>query len=95
MKLIIPSVTYYSQADEDSFFGWLHSIPDVTEVVGEHKDLIVSLASNTLSDSSLRDLIALHQRYLLPMQSLAQFETPSNSSWFRSPVAFWHSAVFC
>jgi hypothetical protein len=39
-------------------------------------------------------LIALHARYGLPMQGLAQFETPQNSSWFRAPEKYWHERVF-
>ena len=34
-----------------------------------------------------RNLIALHTRYNLPMQSLAQFETAANRKWFRSKKA--------
>jgi hypothetical protein len=54
----------------------------------------VTLRSKRLSDAALRELIALHTRYKLPMRSLAQFETPKNRRWFRSPQMHWYRRVF-
>ena len=92
--LIIKEGTYYSQGDENAFFKWLESISGVSRVVGSPTGLIVTLRSRSLSESSLRELIALYFRYSLPMAALAQFETPKNTAWFRGPKAYWHKAVF-
>ncbi len=93
-EIILPSITYYSRSDENAFFAWLHSIPGVVRVVGEHTDLVVTLVPSPLSDLALRELLALFHRYRLPMELLAQFETPDNSNWFRSTSSFWHADVF-
>jgi len=92
--LLIREGMYYSQRDEAAFFGWLQSIAGVVNVVGTNVGLEVTLRSKRLFEAALRELIAIHFRYGLPMQQLAQFETPQNSSWFRSPQAYWHAKVF-
>jgi hypothetical protein len=93
--LLIPqgrACVYFSRKDEAAFFAWLKSIPGVVRVEGVGRRLVVTLRSARLSDSALRELIALHSRYRLPMRSLAQFETPKNRKWFRSP--YWYRKVF-
>ena len=85
---------YWSHGDESAFFRWLGSIPGVESVKGHGLELIVTLRSSRISSLALRELIALHTRYNLPMQSLAQFETAANKKWFRSKKAYWYSKVF-
>jgi hypothetical protein len=92
--LVIQEPVYYSAADESYFYSWLKAIPGVIDAVGEAHGLVVSFRSRQLSHQALKDLIALHARYDLPMESLAQFEMPSNSSWFRAPEKYWHERVF-
>jgi len=96
-ELLVPhgrACVYWSQKDEAAFFSWLKSIPGVTRVRGVGRRLVVTLRSKRLSDRALRELIALHMRYRLPMRALAQFETPGNRKWFRSRQAYWHRKVF-
>lgn len=92
--LLIHEGRYFSQSDEAAFFHWLQSIPGVLGVVGTHDGLVVSLRSKRLSQIALRELLALHFRYGLPMKDLAQFETAKNRNWFRSAQAYWHTKVF-
>ena len=92
--LVLKGPNFYSAADETNFFTWLKTIPGVVDVVGESHGLIVSFRSRRLSQSALQDLIGLHARYGLPMEGLAQFQTPKNSSWFRAPEKYWHEKVF-
>ncbi len=47
-----------------------------------------------MSNESLRELIALFERYRIPMGQLAQFKTSRNESWFADPRAFWYRPVF-
>jgi len=97
VHLIIPqgrALVYHSRRDEAAFFGWLRSIPGVLKVEGVGRQLGVTLRSKCLSDATLRELIALHTRYKLPMRSLVQFETSKNTSWFRSRHAHWYRKVF-
>ena len=92
--LLIREGMYFSQSDETAFFHWLESIPGVVRVVGTPDGLVVSLRSRRLSQVALRELLALHFRYGLPMNELAQFETPQNRAWFRAPQMYWHAKVF-
>jgi hypothetical protein len=96
-QLMIPqgrAYLYHSPRDEVAFFRWLKSIPGVVKVRGIERTLVVTLRSTRISDAALRELIGLHARYRLPMRSLAQFETPRNTSWFRNKEAFWYTRVF-
>ncbi|MDR4520934.1 MAG: hypothetical protein R3E36_10115 [Nitrosomonas sp.] len=93
-KLLIRECRYHAQLDEAAFFGWLQSISGVVKVLGTPDGLVVTLRSKRLSQPALRDLLALYFRYGLPMQDLAQFETPENKQWFRSPQAYWYARVF-
>ena len=86
--------TYWSRQDEAAFFGWLESIPGVIKVRGIGPELVVTLKSKRLSRDALWELIALYTRYGLPMKTLAQFETASNRSWFRSKKMHWYSSIF-
>jgi hypothetical protein len=92
--LLIHEGTYYSQSDEDAFYAWLQSIPGVLRVVGTADGLVVTLRSKRLSQAALRELLAIHYRYGLPMQTLSQFETAQNRSWFRARHTYWYPSVF-
>ena len=93
-KLFVFEGQYYSPSDESAFHGWLNSVPGVTRVEGTPDGLEVTLRSRLLSASSLRELLALHFRYRLPMQDLSQFRTEKNASWFMDRAAYWYPFVF-
>lgn len=95
MRLICPQPNpYWSQLDESHFFGWLREVEGVIEVRGLPEGLSVYFDTPTLSDSALRDLIALLRRYNLPMSFLRAQLTPENEHWFKSPQAFWYGELF-
>ncbi len=85
---------YFSPGDEAAFFSWLQSISGVVSVKGRGRELHIRLRSKRLSAKSLREFIALYQRYQGNMNELAQFSSQSNSSWFADPKAYWFSQVF-
>jgi hypothetical protein len=85
---------YYSRSDEAAFFGWLQSIPGVTGVRGQGRELIIRLKSKRLSQNALRELLALYRRYNGRMSELEQFANDTNRSWFQDPDAYWYKAVF-
>ena len=93
-SLPIHEGTFFSPLDEEAFFSWLSSIPGVRKIVGTPDGLQVSLRSAKLSEAALRDLIALHWRYQLPMRDLRTFMTERNAQWFRDRRAYWFEAVF-
>ncbi|MDR7297193.1 MULTISPECIES: hypothetical protein [Roseateles] len=92
--LMVASPTFYSSKDEASFFAWLQSISGITQVVGTGRELRVTLRSPRVGEEALRDLLALHWRYQLPMRALAAFLSSTNERWFAAPDAYWHDAVF-
>ena len=93
-SLLIFEGPYYSQLDEAAFFTWLEAIAGVKRVVGTPDGLVVTLRSSKLSEAALRDMLALHWRYRLPMKDLAKFHNAGNDRWFRNPGSYWHEAVF-
>jgi hypothetical protein len=93
--LVCENVAFYSQADEDAFFSWLERISCVRGVEGVGSELHVKISRRVISNSCLRELIAICFRYGITMHQLAQFETSANATWFRgNPSAFWHQHVF-
>lgn len=60
-------VRFYSQSDEKHLFEWAMEIAGALR--WERDTLVVR---NTLSQASLRDLLALFNRYRIPMAQLAQ-----------------------
>lgn len=85
---------YFSKGDEAAFFSWLQAIPGVIDVQGVGRELHIRLRSKRLSAHSLREFIALYQRYQGEMSELALFVNNSNAAWFANPGAYWFSLVF-
>jgi hypothetical protein len=88
-----PDGPYGSQGDERAFFEWLNRIPAVYKIGGVGEELHIHVRSR-LSSESLRELIALFDRYDGPLNQLAQFENSSNRNWFRNPEMYWYRQVF-
>jgi len=92
--LIIQGPTYFSPGDEDAFFRWLKSIPNVATVVGEGYDLLITLHHRNMPEDDLRELIGLFTRYQLDMTLLAQFASDENTSWLQDPTKNWYQPIF-
>jgi hypothetical protein len=87
-------VMFYSPADEAAFFRFAESIKAVRRIEGVRDSIVLHIATR-ISQESLRDLIALFERYRIPqMSQLAQFLSPSNRSWFADPKKFWYKSIF-
>jgi hypothetical protein len=93
-SLLIHEGAYYSPLDEASFFRWLGSVSGVHKITGTPNGLHVSLRTANLSERALRDLIALHWRYSLPMRDLRAFKNTKNESWFFDTGAYWYESIF-
>src|SRR6266702_1676619 len=93
-QLSCKRVQFYSAADEAAFFRFAEGIDGVTKVTGSSDCIVLEIASKP-TEQSLRDLIALFERYRIPRASqLAQFLSDSNRHWFADPQNFWHKKVF-
>jgi hypothetical protein len=84
---------YYSQTDEDHFFGWLQSIPAIKKVTGIPKGLEL-IVQRPIDRESLRDLIALMTRYGLDRRPLKPLCDEQPDEYFRREGTYWHSAVY-
>jgi len=73
MRISVKGPTYFSQTDEDAFFGWLRSIKCVRKVTGHLRELHIELKRRP-TDSQLRELRALFLRYRMNMRSLYELE---------------------
>lgn len=94
IELDCPKVRFGSHLDEASFFVWAQGIPAIHAVVGRGHSIIIQIKTKRISDTSLRELLALFHRYHVPMAQLAQFLNACNESWFKSPIAYWYKSVF-
>ena len=93
-ELIVALGTFGSAGDEKAFFDWLQSIPCVEAVLGRSRVLHITLRKQP-SNSDLRELIALLQRYRLDMRPLAALRNERNAAWFaENRSSFWHVHVF-
>ena len=90
IKLDSAKVRYYSPFDEAHFFRWAKKIPCVESIDGGY----FHIRSKKLTDSNLRDLIAIMYRYKMPMHQLQQFCNKSNKEWFKDPKKYWYRRVF-
>lgn len=90
IKINTSPVRYYSYLDEKSFYEWALEIPCIKSIDGG----IFHIRSKRLSESDLRDLIAIMHRYKMPMQQLQQFCNSKNENWFKSKEAYWYKGVF-
>jgi hypothetical protein len=93
-QIVVQEGQYFSPSDEKAFFEWLQSIPGVKSVAGTPEGLVIELRSRRMSRTALYELLALHARYGLPMNALAQFKTAENESWFADPKKYWYQHVF-
>jgi hypothetical protein len=93
IKIQCKKVVFYSPRDEESFFLFAKSIPAIRKIDGAGDSIFLHLRT-AVSDSSLRDLLALLLRYKIGMKSLAKLKTKKNSGWFCDPAQYWHKKVF-
>ena len=83
-------VRFGSQLDEKHLFVWAR---EISCVVGWEQDTLV-VRSRRVSETDLRELIALFWRYNIPIEQLAHFCNSANEAWFTSPKTYWHKKVF-
>jgi hypothetical protein len=95
MKLVVTAVRYFSQRDEDAFFGWLKQILSVQDVKGAGGDLFITVDERRMTDTDLREFLALFHRYAIDKKPLRSLLSSSNAGWFRDDVdTYWHKDVF-
>lgn len=94
IELQAESVIFYSPRDEASFFGWLHQMECVREVVGRGRSIYILVDRQKVDESDLRDFLAFFKRYGIDMAQLRTFDSEQFSGWFRRSRAYWYRRVF-
>jgi hypothetical protein len=89
IELIAEAVVFYSEPDEESFFIRLRNIPEVRDVRGEGRAIIVVCDQPPMADNSLRELSAIFFRYGVDMRQLDAFLTDENRHWFADNASYW------
>lgn len=93
VTLIANRVEYGSYNDEAAFFEWLDKIRGVLSYDGEGDALYIHVNSR-LNEATLRDFLALFDRYGVDMKQLAVFDSDKFSPWFRDKNSYWYKSVF-
>ena len=78
MKIIFGAPTFFAQADEDLFFGWLHALPECQGVRGVGTHLEVSLSAPVSSDT-VQQLLVLFRRWCLDPAPLLPLRSPETA----------------
>jgi hypothetical protein len=95
VTLEVTGPTFFSSGDEGAFFDWLGRIGCVERVRGEGDTLNMHFKSVPVSNTDLRELVALFHRYRLDKSPLKQFLSADNAAWFRDNLqAYWHTDIF-
>lgn len=89
-----PDGAHFSQGDERAFFEWAERISCIDKIDGSGEALHLHIRRRRISDSCLRELIALFLRHQGPLEQLAQFENAANRGWFRNRTKVWFRSVF-
>jgi hypothetical protein len=87
-------VTFWSDLDEDAFFGWLDKIPCVLKFDGVGRMLNIYVSNKKLNQYSLRELLAIFYRYKINMKQFIVFDCEEYAEWFRGEQKYWYKGVF-
>ena len=94
LELRADRVTFFSNADEKSFFDWLDGLSFVRRYEGHGRTLHIFVSPEEVDEAALRELIALFYRYNIDLRQLAVFNRADFDHWFRNKRAYWYERVF-
>jgi hypothetical protein len=87
-------IVFRSQHDEEALFEWGQKLRCIDAIRGEGTALVFVVIRRNVTDTALRELLALFFRYSVDMAQLAVFQTKKNTSWFANPKSYWFDMVF-
>jgi len=79
VKIIFGGPTFFAQADEDRFFGWLQTLPECQGVRGIGTNLEVALSTPVSSDT-VQQLLVLFRRWCLDPAPLLPLRSPETTN---------------
>ena len=91
--LFTKTVTFYSEADEFSFFDFIKHIKGISKFEGNVKGMFLYVPK-PVSDANLRNILALFYRYKIDMKQLAQFCNNKNEKWFKNTEKYWFKKIW-
>jgi len=92
--LICKKVIFNSTPDKICFIDWLRKIKSITAVYGKGFELHLHFDSKNVTDSDLREIISLFDRYKINMKQLKVFLNEKNKNWFKDKKSFWYNRIF-
>lgn len=94
-KLHCKNATFYSEKDELTFFEWIGTVPCIKKREHLSDTVVLHVRTKKISDTCLRELLALFFRYEIEMTQLGQFANEENSVWFvENRSSYWFKKVF-
>jgi hypothetical protein len=94
IKLVCKRVTFYSQNDETAFFEFLDRIKAISKWEGVGDEVHLYLPRVMISNTSLRDLLAVFYRYKIDMVQLQPLIINRKEERYKNKKAFWYKRVF-
>jgi hypothetical protein len=85
---------FYALSDERRLFQGFDDIAAITELRGVGRNLLVDIDLRRLSKDDLLDLIALLQRYGIPLAPLSDLATKKRFSWLNDPETYFYPSMF-
>jgi hypothetical protein len=92
-RIVATPLHFFSELDEKACFEWLERISAVQGVKGDGTILRIELGKS-MSERSLRELLALFYRFGFDMRPLASFRDDARRPWFVKKNGFWFDRVF-
>ncbi len=87
---------YYSQGDEDRFFGCFYDLPEYVKVQWDGSSLQLTL-NTPISLASFKELVALFTRYKVPfnfLRAALPALSTEGKSYFTNSEGFWFAELF-
>ncbi|MFM0190129.1 hypothetical protein PQR25_30470 [Paraburkholderia nemoris] len=94
MQIEINLCRFYALSDERRLFQGFNDIAAITELRGVGRNLLVDIDLRRLSKDDLLDMIALLQRYGIPLAPLGVLAAKKRFSWLNDPTAYFYGNMF-
>ncbi|MBX9402312.1 hypothetical protein K4L06_13440 [Lysobacter sp. BMK333-48F3] len=94
IELETESPVFFSDFDEDLFFGWLNKIESIAEVRGEGVFIKINISLERLDEEGFRELIAIFTRFGLNVAELKKLDSDIFLAWLHNPRAYWYEKMF-
>ena len=85
MNIVFEGPSFYCQEDETVFFNWVQSLPEYTKLVGEVRDIHLTM-NEPVSEASVIQLLTIFMRWNIetrPLEKLKSKENQDHYLWKR------------